>query len=114
MYNEEQYGGKIMEAIKNVFKKNIRQYAMLIALVVIMVFFQIATDGILLVPMNVTNLILQNGYVFISSELPEILGMCDRVYVMNEGKIVGEVTRKDASQESIMKCIMQRTERNWR
>jgi len=54
-----------MDMIKNVFKKNIRQYAMLIALVVIMVFFQIATKGILLVPMNVTNLILQNGYVFI-------------------------------------------------
>ena len=54
-----------MDAIKNSFKKNIRQYAMLIALVVIMVFFQIATDGVLLVPMNVTNLILQNGYVFI-------------------------------------------------
>jgi putative multiple sugar transport system permease protein len=54
-----------MESIKNIFKKNIRQYAMLIALVVIMAFFQVATDGILLVPMNVTNLILQNGYVFI-------------------------------------------------
>lgn len=54
-----------MEMIKNIFKKNIRQYAMLIALVVIMAFFQIATKGILLVPMNVTNLILQNGYVFI-------------------------------------------------
>lgn len=54
-----------MDVIKNLFKKNMRQYAMLIALVVIMVYFQIATDGILLVPMNVTNLILQNGYVFI-------------------------------------------------
>jgi len=54
-----------MDVIKNIFSKNIRQYAMLIALVVIMIFFQIATDGILLVPMNVTNLILQNGYVFI-------------------------------------------------
>jgi len=54
-----------MDVIKNLFKKNVRQYAMLIALVVIMVFFQIATKGILLVPMNVTNLILQNGYVFI-------------------------------------------------
>jgi len=65
MYNEEPYGGNIMDVIKNLFKKNVRQYAMLIALVVIMVFFQIATKGILLVPMNVTNLILQNGYVFI-------------------------------------------------
>ncbi len=44
--------------------------------------------------------------IFISSELPEILGICDRVYVMNEGNIVGELSRKDASQESIMKCII--------
>ncbi|WP_160679580.1 multiple monosaccharide ABC transporter ATP-binding protein [Clostridium sp. C8-1-8] len=44
--------------------------------------------------------------IFISSELPEILGVCDRIYVINEGKIVGELDKKDASQESIMKCIM--------
>jgi putative multiple sugar transport system permease protein len=54
-----------MESAKYLFKNNIRQYAMLLALVVIMVFFQITTGGILLVPMNVTNLILQNAYVFI-------------------------------------------------
>jgi len=46
-------------------KANMRQYAMLVALIVIMLFFQIATNGILLVPMNVTNLILQNSYVLI-------------------------------------------------
>ena len=45
--------------------------------------------------------------IFISSELPEILGMCDRIYVMNEGRIVGELSREEASSESIMKCIMQ-------
>lgn len=45
--------------------------------------------------------------IVISSELPEILGICDRVYVMNEGRIVGELDRSEASQESIMKCIMQ-------
>lgn len=44
--------------------------------------------------------------IFISSELPEILGICDRVYVMNGGKIVGELPKEEASQESIMKCIM--------
>ena len=55
----------IGESLKTIFKNNIRQYAMLIALVVIIVLFQILTDGILLVPMNVTNLILQNSYVFI-------------------------------------------------
>jgi putative multiple sugar transport system permease protein len=53
------------ESISYALKSNMRQYAMLIALIVIMVFFQIATNGILLVPMNVTNLILQNSYVLI-------------------------------------------------
>ena len=44
--------------------------------------------------------------LFISSELPELLRMCDRIYVMNEGMIAGEIAKKDFSQESIMKCIM--------
>ena len=44
--------------------------------------------------------------IMISSELPEVLGMCDRVYVMNEGRIVGEMDAKDASQEKIMSCIL--------
>jgi putative multiple sugar transport system permease protein len=54
-----------LNTIKEVFKKNIRQYAMLIALIVIMALFQNLTDGILLKPQNVTNLILQNSYVII-------------------------------------------------
>ena len=45
--------------------------------------------------------------IMISSELPEILGMCDRIFVMNEGRIVGEMGAKEASQESIMQCIME-------
>lgn len=45
--------------------------------------------------------------ILISSELPEVLGMSDRVYVMNEGRIVGELPRDKATQESVMKCIMQ-------
>jgi putative multiple sugar transport system ATP-binding protein len=44
--------------------------------------------------------------IVISSELPEILGICDRVYVMNEGRIVGEMPIQEASQESIMSCIL--------
>ena len=45
--------------------------------------------------------------VMISSELPELLGMCDRVYVMNRGMIVGELKASEASQEKIMQFIMQ-------
>ena len=44
--------------------------------------------------------------IIISSELPEVLGMSDRSYVMNEGKIVGEVDGKEATQEIIMSYIM--------
>ena len=44
--------------------------------------------------------------IMISSELPEILGMSDRIYVMNEGKMVGELKNKDATQEKIMAMIL--------
>ncbi len=45
--------------------------------------------------------------IMISSELPEILGMCDRIYIMNEGRIVGELSKSEASQETIMAKIIQ-------
>jgi putative multiple sugar transport system ATP-binding protein len=44
--------------------------------------------------------------ILISSEMPELLGMCDRIYVVTEGEIAGELDRKLASQEAIMSCIM--------
>jgi putative multiple sugar transport system ATP-binding protein len=46
------------------------------------------------------------GVLMISSEMPELLGMCDRVYVMNEGALVGELTANEASQERIMSLIV--------
>lgn len=49
------------------------------------------------------------GIVMISSEMPELLGMCDRIYVMNEGRIVGELSRAEASQERIMAMILNST-----
>jgi ABC-type sugar transport system ATPase subunit len=42
--------------------------------------------------------------IMISSELPEVIGMSDRVIVMSEGKLTGEINRKDLSQENIMKA----------
>lgn len=44
--------------------------------------------------------------IMISSELPEVLGMSDRIYIMNEGRIVGEVDGKEATQEMIMSRIL--------
>lgn len=45
--------------------------------------------------------------IVISSELPEVLGISDRIYVMNEGRIIGEYDKNDASQEKIMRIIVQ-------
>lgn len=57
---------------------------------------------------QIINKLAEDGkcVVVISSELPEVLGLSDRVYVMNEGKIVGELPKGEATQESIMECIM--------
>ncbi len=44
--------------------------------------------------------------VVISSEMPELLGISDRIYVMNEGRFVAEMPVKEASQEKIMRAIM--------
>ncbi|MCA9998841.1 MAG: sugar ABC transporter ATP-binding protein, partial [Anaerolineales bacterium] len=51
------------------------------------------------------------GIILISSELPEIIGVCDRIYVMNEGRIVGEMPKAEASQEKIMQSIMRQQEK---
>jgi len=48
--------------------------------------------------------------LLISSELPEILGMCDRIYVMSEGHLVGELARDEADQETIMTMILNAAE----
>ena len=52
-----------MKTLSTLFRNNIREYGMLIALIVIMLFFQFQTGGILFKPVNITNLVLQNSYV---------------------------------------------------
>jgi putative multiple sugar transport system permease protein len=51
-----------MNKLKNALGGNLRQYSMLLALVVIVLLFSLMTNGILLKPMNVSNLIFQNAY----------------------------------------------------
>ena len=55
------------------------------------------------------NEMVSNGkaVIMISSEMPELLGMCDRIYVMSEGRLAGELDAKEATQEKIMSLIMQ-------
>jgi putative multiple sugar transport system permease protein len=55
--------GGIMKTLTGLFKSNIREDGMLIALIAVMVFFQIQTAGVLMKPVNLTNLVLQNSYV---------------------------------------------------
>lgn len=54
------------------------------------------------------NSIVEKGksIVMISSEMPELLGMCDRIYVMSEGRIAGELTHEEATQEKILTMIL--------
>lgn len=54
------------------------------------------------------NQMVENGksVIMISSEMPELIGMCDRIYVMNEGELRGELDAKDATQEKIMSYII--------
>ena len=40
--------------------------------------------------------------IMISSEIPELIGVCDRIYVMHEGRIKGVISQKEATQEAIM------------
>jgi rhamnose transport system ATP-binding protein len=42
--------------------------------------------------------------LMISSELPEVLGMADRVLVIREGRLVAEIARADADEDSIMRA----------
>lgn len=63
--NETSTGNTLLKTLSGLFKNNVREYGMLIALVAIMIFFYFATEGILMRPVNITNLVLQNSYVII-------------------------------------------------
>ena len=56
----------------------------------------------------IINRLVEEGksVIMISSELPEVLGMSDRIYIMNEGRLAGEVDASEATQEYSMSCIL--------
>ncbi len=56
----------------------------------------------------IINQLVEEGksVIMISSELPELLGMSDRIYVMSEGRFIGELDGKEATQEKIMSLIV--------
>jgi ABC-type sugar transport system ATPase subunit len=54
------------------------------------------------------NELAQQGYaiIFISSEMMELMGMCDRLLVMNEGRLKGELKKDNFSEKNIMNLIL--------
>jgi len=94
-----------MKTLASLFKKNIREYGMLIALVMIMVFFQWKTGGILMKPINITNLVLQNSYIIIMA-----LGM---LIVIVAGWIDLSVGSVAAVIGAVAAVLMVRLDVNW-
>jgi len=62
-FNEATNKNGFLRTLSNLFRSNIREYGMLIALIAVMAFFQVQTGGVLMKPVNITNLVLQNSYV---------------------------------------------------
>ncbi|WP_425530988.1 multiple monosaccharide ABC transporter permease [Mesorhizobium retamae] len=53
------------QSMRDALKENLREYGLVLALIVIMVFFQVMTNGILFLPVNLTNVVLQNSYIIV-------------------------------------------------
>lgn len=58
---------------------------------------------------KIINELAENGksIIMISSELPELIGMCDRIYTLSEGRITGNIDKRDANQENLMTYMTQ-------
>ncbi|MFW2044380.1 hypothetical protein ACG9ZE_22375, partial [Acinetobacter sp. ULE_I053] len=72
----------------NILAQGLREYGLLCALLIIVLFFQIATNNVLLQPLNLTNLILQNGYIVIMALGMLMVIVCGLIY-LSVGSVVG-------------------------
>src|SRR3979411_657882 len=71
-------------------KANLREYGMLLSLFAIMLFFEFVTDGTLLRPLNLTNLVLQNSYIVIMA-LGMLLGIVTGLFYLAVGSVPGSI-----------------------
>ncbi len=90
-----------MEKTKKVFRGNIRQYGMIIALVVILLLFTILTNGTMVKPLNVTNLIMQNSYILVLA-----MGMLLVILTGNIDLSVGSVVAFVGAVTAIFMTVM--------
>ena len=79
---------KTQVSVGDYLKHHIRDYGMLVALVVIMAFFQFWTDGVLMKPLNLTNLFLQNSYIIIMALGMLLVIVCGHID-LSVGSVVG-------------------------
>ncbi|MFZ4452833.1 multiple monosaccharide ABC transporter permease [Salibacterium aidingense] len=86
-----------MDTMRVIFYKNIRRYGMIIALIGIMLFFQILTAGTLLTPLNITNIIMQNSYIIVLA-----IGMMLIIITGNIDLSVGSVAAFVGALSAIM------------
>ncbi|MGY4691342.1 multiple monosaccharide ABC transporter permease [Salibacterium sp. K-3] len=86
-----------MESVRTIFFNNFRKYGMIIALIGIMLLFQILTSGTLLTPLNVTNIIMQNSYIIVLA-----IGMMLIIITGNIDLSVGSVAAFIGALSAIM------------
>lgn len=86
-----------METLKQMFKSNIREYGMVIALISIVLFFEIVSNGVLLQPLNVTNLIQQNSYILVLA-----IGMLLVIVAFQIDLSVGSITAFVGAMSAIL------------
>lgn len=86
-----------MNSLKDVLRGNVRQYGMVIALALIVVLFQLTTEGVLLRPLNLTNLLTQNSYILILA-----IGMVIVIIARHIDLSVGSVVAFTGAMSAIM------------